>query len=203
MRRVALIFLGVILMMVTFAAGGCVNRAKAPAKVLDYLKVIKSYSLSYELVVKNDRQELKYSGRQFYDKNLGYRLELGEKRVQIYKENKIYVKDENNGAKYTLDEDFDALLRLTFFGDYLKQLYTNESIKTSAFSKDGKSYALIEMQLPGNNDNIARGVIYVEQKTCFPEYLLIYNKKGKEVIKITYSNFVPNEKLQKELFDVK
>lgn len=201
-NRRSLILLSLIMLMFSVLSWGCKKRTKDVNEVLDNLKSLNSYSAKVNIKIKNDRQELLYECKQFYDKIQGYRLEIGSERVQIYKENKIYVKDNVNGAKYTLEEDFDQTYSLGFIGKYIGLLYTNESIKYSNKETEGNSYQVIELLLPGNNRNMKRADMYINVKAYLPEKIIVYDSKDNERILITYSEMIVNEVMNNELFKV-
>lgn len=182
---------------------GCSKNVKDTEKTIDYLKNLDSYSCDMNMKIQNDKQTINYSGKQFYDKNYGYRFELEKNRILVYKENKIFVKDLQNGMSYDTDKDFDSLFKLCFIGEYIGLIYTNEKIENSFKNINNEEYQVIHLDIPGNNKNISKADLYVSVRERFPKYLNIYDNKGKEKINIEYSNFKFNPELQRELFDVK
>ena len=199
----SLMLLSLILCLFCSILSGCGRKVKEPGEVIDYLKGLKSYTAKVDISFKNDMQELKYEGRHFYQKGTGYRVEIGSDRVQIHKEDKIYVNDIKNNAKYELEKDFDKIYSLSFVGNYIKLLYTSDNAKYDQKELEGKKYQLVELQLPGNNRNLYRAVMYINLKGYVPEKLFIYDYKNREKVQITYSDFKINEELNKELFEVK
>ena len=181
---------------------GCGKNVKNTEKTIDYLKNLDSYSCDMNMKIQNDKQTINYNGKQFYDKKYGYRFELEKNRILIYKENKIFVKDLQNGLSYDTDKDFDSLFKLCFIGEYIGLIYTNEKVGNSFKNINNEEYQIIHLDIPGNNKNISKSDLYVSLKDNFPKYLIIYDNKGREKINVEYSNFKSNPELQKELFDV-
>ena len=131
----------------------------------------------------------------------GYKLELNKDRVFIYKaDDKIYISDKNNGAKYTQSKDFDEVLKLCFVGEYIGLLYTNEEIKYDIKTINDIEYTVIDLFIPGNNKNINNALLYVNNKNMLPEKLVIYDAAGKAKIEVTYTKFLPNVKLEASEF---
>lgn len=197
-----LVLLWSILAVFCLLSWGCKRRVKDVNDILNHLKSLSSYSANINIKIKNDRQELIYECKQFYDKIQGYRLEVGSDRVQIYKEKKIYMKDNNNGSRYVLEDNFDQTYSLSFIGKYIGLLYTNETINYSLKEIEGISYQIIELLLPGNNRNMHRADMYINTRTYLPEKVIIYDWKAKERVFITYSDLKVNEEMSKELFKV-
>jgi outer membrane lipoprotein-sorting protein len=181
---------------------GCGNNEKNSEKVIDNLKNLDSYSCSVDMKIENDKQVISYKGKQFYDKKYGYRFELDNNRVMVYKNNNIFVKDLKNGFKYSTDKNFDSVFKLSFIGEYIGLIYTNEKIKVSLKNIDNEKYQIIHLDIPGNNKNISKCDLYVNIKTEKPRYLNIYDSNNSEKIKIEYSDFNFNPELNKDLFNI-
>lgn len=201
-NKITLILFSFILIAISVLSWGCKRNTKNLDDILNHLKNLKSYSANVNISIKNDRQELVYECKQFYDKIQGYRLEVGSDRVQVYKDNKIYVTDKKNGSRYVLDDDFDQTYSLSFIGKYIGLLYTNETIKYSLREIEGKSYQVIELLIPGNNRNIHRADMYINTKNYLPEKVIVYDQKNNEKILIKYNELKINEEMSGELFKV-
>lgn len=198
-----LLILSIMSLILFIFLSGCNKSVKNTEKAIDYLKNLDSYSCEMNIKIQNDKQVINYSGKQFYDKKYGYRFELDENRILIYKENKIFVKDLQNGLSYDTDKDFDSVFKLCFIGEYIGLIYTNEKIENSFKNINNEEYQIIHLDIPGNNKNISKSDLYVNVRDDIPKYLIVYDNKGREKINVEYSNFKSNPELQKELFDVK
>lgn len=181
---------------------GCIKENKNTEKAIDSLKNLDSYTCDITMKIQNDKQTISYNGKQFYDKKYGYRFELEKSRIFIYKDNKIFVKDLQNGLNYNTDREFDSLFKLSFIGEYIGLIYTNETIKNSFKKVNNEEYQVIQLDIPGNNKNINKSQLYINLKDYLPKYLIILDSKGKEKISVEYTNFKANTELQKELFNV-
>lgn len=200
-KRLLIISSIVFFIFLTFFVG-CTKDVKDTEKAIDYLKNLDTYSCDMTMKIQNDKQVITYTGKQFYDKIYGYRFELEKNRVLIYKENSISIKDLQNGLSYSTDKDFDSLFKLSFIGEYIGLIYTNETLNSSFKNINNEEYQIIHIDIPGNNKNISNSDLYINLKDNSPKYLKIYDSKGKEKINIEYTNFQSNPELKKELFDV-
>lgn len=181
---------------------GCNRNNRDTEKAIDYLKNLDSYTCDITMKIQNDKQVINYGGKQFYDKKYGYRFELEKSRILIYKDNKIFIKDLQNGLNYNTDRDFDSLFKLSFIGEYIGMIYTNETVKNSFKKINNEEYQVIHLDIPGNNKNISKSELYIDLKDNSPKYLRILDSKDREKVNIEYSNFKANTELQQELFDV-
>lgn len=203
MKNKKSLFLLFLIIFSLLGFNACKKRYKYPEDVVDYLKSLKTYESNVQMYIKNDKQELKYEMKQYCDASIGYRLEIGKDRVQVHKDNKIYVTDNKNNSKYELESDFDELYRISFIGEYIKLLYTNDEVKFTVENMDGNEYELIETFLPGMNRNLNRAVMYIDLKNMYtPVKILIYDEKDEERVNITYTNFKRDIAIDKELFKV-
>lgn len=202
MKKGLLIISSIMCLIFLISFVGCNKNVKDTEKAIDYLKNLDTYSCDMTMKIQNDKQVVNYSGKQFYDKRYGYRFELDKNRILIYKENSISIKDLQNGLSYSTDKDFDSLFKLSFIGEYIGLIYTNETLSSSFKNLNNEEYQVIHLDIPGNNKNINNSDLYINLKDNLPRYLKIYDVKGEEKINIEYSNFKSNPELQKELFDV-
>lgn len=179
---------------------GCNAKKMDPNEVTDFLKDLESYSANVSIQIKNDKQTINYDCNEFFKKDVGYRLEINKDRVMIYKNNKIYINDIKNNSKYTAKEDFDNLYRLSFIGEYISLLYTDEDIKYSYKTINGREFLLIKLIIPGGSREINNAVMYVDNNSFKPEQLIIYDDKGKERVLVEYKKIVLDEDVSDNLF---
>lgn len=201
MKKKLLLFLSLLLLLSSMILTSCGKKPKDNNDITTFLKNMESYSAEMNMVVKNDKQTINYTARQSYLKGGGYKLELNKDRVFIYKsDDKIYINDKNNGTKYTQSKDFDEVLKLCFIGEYIGLLYTNEEIKYVVETINNIEYTVIDLFIPGNNKNINNALLYINTKNMIPEKLVICDTAGKEKIEVTYTNFLPNVKIEASEF---
>ncbi|MCH3965870.1 MAG: hypothetical protein LKE46_16775 [Clostridium sp.] len=195
-----------IIFIMCFAAicvlASCNKRMKNTEDVINYLKDLDSYSCNVKIQIKNDKQNIEYNGTQFYSREYGNRFEIGKDRIMIYKKNKIFVQDLKNGSVYNTEDDFDSLFKLCFIDEYVYLIYTNEKVDNSFKKIYNEEYQVISLDIPGNNKNICKARLYMNSETGSPGYLIIYDSLGDEKVKVEYSNFKQNVKLEKKLFDI-
>lgn len=192
----ALLFLLLLTMFFT----GCTRNKNDPERFINYLKNLESYTAEVNIKIINEKQNTEYNTIQYYDKRYGARLELGSDRVFLYKGDKIEVTDIKNNIKYTTDKDFDSLFHLSLLEEYIGLIYTNEKLEYSQKEIGGKKYQVIGLEIPGNNRNISSGEIYADIKTNVPEFIVIYDEKKCEKVRITYSKFLPDTEIADTLF---
>jgi len=203
MKKCLLLFLSLLLILGSMLLISCDKKPKDTNDITTYLKNMESYTTEMNMDVKNDKQIINYKAKQSYLQGGGYKLELNKSRVFIYKnDNKIYVSDKNNGTKYVQSKDFDEVFKLSFIGEYIGLLYTNEEIKYVSKTINNIEYTVIDLLIPGSNKNTTKALLYVNNKSMLPEKMIIYDINGKEKINITYTNFLPNVKVEPSLFKV-
>jgi outer membrane lipoprotein-sorting protein len=194
--------LAAVLMIVILLAAGCGKRQINVEDTLDFLKNLDEYSTNIDMEILNDKQNITYTGKQIYCKNIGYRFELNGERVLLYIGDKIYVRDNVSKTRYETSKDFDSLYKITFIGEYINLLYTNEEIKSTVKDIDGSRYQIIELAIPGANRNMQKAELYVNLKQLYPEKLIVYDNKNKATVRVNYKNFTPNVEVDKNLFEI-
>ena len=196
--RIMLLFF--LILSLPFANISCKKPARNVEEVLDFIKSIESYESYVEYEIKNDKKASIKKAKQYFHKDEGYRLELEQKRVYVYKEDSIEVEDIVNNAKYSLDKDFDELYRFTFIGEYIKYLYSSQDIKYFCKNLEGKNYMVVELIIPGNNRNLKTAFMYVDLTKNLPEKIVIFDERGNERVSAIYRNLDINIELDKNLF---
>ena len=201
MKKRLLIFLILLLVLTITLLTSCNKKPQNTNDILTFLKNMESYTTDMNMDVKNDKQTTNYNAKQSYLRGGGYKLELNNSRVFIYKtDDNIYIRDKNNGTNYVQSKDFDEVYKLSFIGEYIGLLYTNEEIKYELKKINDMEYTIINLFIPGSNKNINNALLYVNCKSMIPERLVIYDNKGKEKINITYTNFLTNVKIEPSEF---
>ncbi|MGH4140327.1 germination lipoprotein GerS-related protein [Clostridium sp.] len=201
MKKRLLLLLSFLLVFSSILFTSCNNKPKNANDIITFLKNMESYTTEMNMDVKNDKQTINYKATQSYLRGGGYKLQLNNNRVFIYKtDEKIYISDKNNGTKYIQSKDFDEVLKLCFIGEYIGLLYTNEEIKYSVEIINDIEYTVINLFIPGSNKNINNAKLYVNSKSMVPQKLLIYDIKGKEKIGIIYTDFHANVKIEPSEF---
>ncbi|MCB2358966.1 germination lipoprotein GerS-related protein [Clostridium estertheticum] len=203
MKKVSLLFLSLLFVLSSVLFTSCDKTPKDTNDITTFLKNMDSYTTNMNMDIKNDKQTINYKAKQSYLKGGGYKLELNKNRVFIYKsDDKIYINDKNNGRSYVQSKSFDEVLKLSFIGEYIGLLYTNEEIKYVTKNVNNTEYTVINLFIPGNNKNINNALLYVNNKSMLPEKMIIYDTSGKEKINITYTNFIANLKIEPKEFNV-
>ena len=204
MKKRLLLILSLLFLLSSMSLISCRKKNNDNNDITTFLKNMGSYTTEMNMVIKNDKQKINYKARQSYLKGGGYKLELNKDRVFIYKnDDNIYISDKNNKTKYVQSKDFDEVFKLSFIGEYIGLLYTNEKIKYATKNINDIEYLVIDLFIPGGNKNINNALLYVNTKSMIPEKMVIYDNKGKEKIEITYTDFRPNVKIEQSEFLVK
>ena len=203
MKKNSLLVLSLLLLLSSLLLTSCNKKPKDANDITTFLKNMKSYTTEMNMDVKNDKQIINYKAKQSYLRGGGYKLELNKNRVFIYKtDDKIYISDKNNGRSYVQNKNFDEVFKLSFIGEYIGLLYTNEEVKYVIKNINGIEYTVIDLFIPGSNKNINNALLYVNNKSMIPDKMIIYDINGKEKINITYTNFKPNVKIEPSEFKV-
>ncbi len=164
--------------------------------VIDFLSEIKAYKSDITIEVINDRETNKYEGFQTYKKDIGYKLDLKDKRSFTFKGDEILVKDKENIKEYTLDKGFDEVFKYGFIGEYIGLIYTNEELEFETETINNSEYFVITTVIPGSNNNICQGSLFYDIKNNRPKKIIIYDNKGRERIIYTYENFNWTDKVE-------
>lgn len=194
-KKISIIIFSVLI----FIFSGCTaNIKKTPENSLKHIEDLKSYSTNVEYLFKNNKDNITYKGTQQYVKNKGYRLDLESGRSNIYLNDKIYVNDTNNNKKYVVEESFDDIYKYTFFNEIIKLINDKESTITKE-TIEGKNYGIIEFPIPVLNRNLTKGKFYIDLNSNKGEFMVIYDWKGDERVRVNYNNVEENKTLDESI----
>ncbi|WP_333861297.1 germination lipoprotein GerS-related protein [Clostridium sp.] len=196
------LILGIMSFALIIFFSSCNKNTKNTEEIIYYLKDLNSYSCNVNISIKNSKEEIKYSGKQFYHVKYGNRLELGKDEIIFYKQDKVVAKRIGNGSICNYNKNFDSLFKFCFINQYISLIYTNEKIENSFQNINNQQYQIIHLDIPGNNKNISKAELYVSTKNSTPTYLIIYDSDGKERVKVQYTEFKANPELGKDVFDI-
>lgn len=200
MKKILLICAVAIIAIILFLFYSFGGQKYNPEETLNLLKSIDSYTCNMTIEMKNEKQTIVYNGNQAFDKNFGYRIQIGNERTLIFNKNKILINDKQNKHRYTENKEFDSVYTLSLIGEYIELLYTNEQIKYLYKEIKGVKYLGVKLLIPGNNRNLNEAELYIDIKNDIPCFIIIKDSRDKETIRITYKNFIPNVRTKENLF---
>lgn len=200
--KTKLLILGIMFFILSMIFSSCGKYPQNTEKIIYYLKNLTSYNCNVSILIKNDKQQINYNGKQFYDSRYGERFDLGNSKIIIYKENKAYVKNIKQGEFYNIDKNFNSLFKFSFIKEYISLLYTNEKIENSFKNINNDEYQVINLDIPGNNKNMYKAQLYVNIKSNVPAYVIIYDSKYRKRIEIKYTDFKANVELKEDMFKI-
>lgn len=196
------LILGIMSFALIIFFSSCNKNTKNTEDIIYYLKDLNSYSCNVNIFIKNSKEEIKYSGKQFYHVKYGNRLDLGKDEIIFYEQNKIVTKRIGSGSIYNYNKNFDSLFKFCFINQYISFIYTNEKIENSFQNINNQQYQVIHLDIPGNNKNINKAELYVSTKYSIPTYLIIYDSDGNERVKVQYTEFKANPELGEDVFHI-
>ncbi|WP_102399086.1 germination lipoprotein GerS-related protein [Haloimpatiens massiliensis] len=186
-NKIITLILSIVLLLSLIACGN--KKPEKENEIIDIIKSIDKYTTDIEITIINSRQEIQLTGKQTYEKGEVAKLEVNGTRQMVYKGNKIHINDVQNEKKYSTDESFDSLYKLSFIDEYIKLIYNNEKIKYKYKKLDDNEYLVVIMDLPYNNRNLSKVNLYLDYKEKKPYKVVIYNEKDEEKVNIVYKNF--------------
>lgn len=201
-NRLLLILLFFIVGVVAVAAAYQKLYKVTPEEILDEIKKVNAYTVEVTYVIKNARGEIKEQSIQFYDKTIGTRVDFGQDRILIYKDNKIFIKDLKSNNTYEVDNNFDQFYKLAFLNEVGKYILNDEEFKYHYSDIEGKRFLILEFSTLSSNENLYKEVFIIDIEKKSPREMIIYDKRGNERGRITYNNYKKADKLDKKLFEM-
>lgn len=169
-------------------------------KVIDSLRNIEMYKSDVDYIIKNSRGTEKESTTQYYSSQKGKRIDFEEDRSKIYLEDKIIIKDNISNKTYEVEEKIDYFHKIAFLDVLLSSPITSEEIKVGQEEWGDTEYIQIDCDLILTNDHLNTAKIFIDKNNKTPIGVIVYDKEGKERVRIVYTNFEKLKEIEEGLF---
>lgn len=189
-------FISIILVILFRATAEPTNE-----EIIKSLKEIKCYSTRVEYIIKNTRGEEREETTQYYSKDIGGRIDFGEDRSKIYKDNKVIVKDGISNKEYTMENDMDEIHSLAFLNKLLSYPIDENVIKEGQEEWGDTAYIEFTCEVFLKNDHLDKVKIFIDKQEKTPIGAIIYDKDGKDRIRIVYRDFEKLKQLDSGLLE--
>lgn len=168
-------------------------------EIIEKVKNIKNYKSSVEFIITNDREELKEQTLLQYSKEKGSRIDFGDDRVKTYINGEINVKDKISGAEYKQDAELDIVHSLAIIDKILSYDIDSSSIIENQEEWGNTKYIEAEIKLPLDIKHLSKAKIFIDKDRKEPIGTIIYNKDGKEKVRIIYKDFEKMKEISEDL----
>ncbi|MCR1952252.1 MULTISPECIES: germination lipoprotein GerS-related protein [unclassified Clostridium] len=189
-------FISIILVILFRATAEPTNE-----EIIKSLKEIECYSTRVEYIVKNARGEEREETTQYYLKDIGGRIDFGEDRSKIYKDNKVIVKDSISNKEYAMEDDMDEIHSLAFLNKLLSYPIDENGIKEGQEEWGDTAYIEFTCEVFLKNDHLDKIKIFIDKQEKTPIGAIIYDKDGKDRIRIVYRDFEKLKQLESGLLE--
>lgn len=158
-------------------------------EIIGKLRDTPYYSVNVEYTVKNTRGEESEDTILYYSKDKGSRIDFGQDRVKIYKDGSITIKDNIANKEYTMEEDMDKLHTIALMSNLLSFPIEEGSIEEGQEEWGETQYITFTSELFFENDHLNKIRIYIDKNERIPLGAVIYDKDGKDRVRIIYRDF--------------
>ncbi|MCF0147450.1 MAG: hypothetical protein HUJ77_03530 [Clostridium sp.] len=168
-------------------------------EIIKSLKDIKAYKTEVEFIIKNSRDEERQNSIQYYRKDVGGKIDFGEDRTKIYKDNMVLVKDNVSNKEYTIEKGMNDLYSISFLNKLLSYPISNEGLQEGQEEWGDTEYIVFTSELFLKNDNLDKVKVFIDKQNKTPIGAIIYDKNNKDRVRIVYRNFEKLKELDEEL----
>lgn len=158
-------------------------------EIIERLRDKPCYSINTEYIIKNSRGEQREETVLYFSKDHGGRIDFGEDRVKFYNDKDIIVKDNISNREYFMDEDMDKLHSIAFMKNLLSLPIEAETLTEKQEEWGEIQYIEFISQLSMENNHLDKVKVFIDKKKQTPIGAIVYNKDGKESVRIIYKDF--------------
>lgn len=165
------------------------------------LRNIKNYTAKVDYLIVNSRGEEREETTHYFSKEFGKRIEFGEDRTKIYKNDKVLVKDNISTKEYEMEEDMDKFHSIAFMDKLLENAIIDGEIKEGQEEWGEREYIEFTSELFLDNEHLDKVRIFIDENEEIPLGAIIYDKDGKDKVRIVYKEFEKLKNQEENLFD--
>ena len=127
-------------------------------------------------------------------------MDFGEQLTKIYKSDGILVKDNSSNMEYTTDSDMDVMHSLAFVNKILSFPVITDSLTEGQEEWGDRLYIQMDLELFLDNEHLNTARIFIDKKEKTPIGIIIYDKSGKDALRIVYTDFKKVKDMDENLF---
>lgn len=165
------------------------------------LRNIKNYTTKVDYLIVNSRGEETEETIHYFSKDIGSRIDFGEERIKIYKDDKILIKDNISNKEYEVDEDMDKFHSIAFMDKLLENPIINGEIKEGQEEWGEREYIEFTSELFLNNEHLDKVRIFIDKNEEIPIGAIIYDEDGNDKVRIVYKEFKKLKEQEVSLFN--
>ena len=170
-------------------------------EIIDNLKNIKNYTTKVDYLIINSRGEEREETIQYFSKDFGGRIDFGEDRIKIYKDDKILINDNVSNKEYEIEEDMDKFHSIAFMYKLLESPIIDGEIKEGQEEWGEREYIEFTSELFLNNEHLDKVRVFIDKNEEVPIGAIIYDKGGKDKVRIVYKEFKKLKDKEKNIFN--
>lgn len=199
-KKLLLIFLvSIPIILITLVVLFRMTAEPTNEEIIKSLKDIKAYKTEVEFLIKNSRDEERQNSIQYYKKDFGGKIDFGEDRTKIYKDNMVLVKDNVANKEYIIENNMNDLYSISFLNKLLYYPINNEGLQEGQEEWGDTEYIVFTSELFLKNDNLDKVKVFIDKQNKIPIGAIIYDKNNKDRVRIVYRNFEKLKELDEEL----
>lgn len=199
-KKLLLIFLvSIPIILITLVVLFRMTAEPTNEEIIKSLKDIKAYKTEVEFLIKNSRDEERQNSIQYYKKYVGGKIDFGEDRTKIYKDNMVLVKDNVANKEYIIENNMNDLYSISFLNKLLYYPINNEGLQEGQEEWGDTEYIVFTSELFLKNDNLDKVKVFIDKQNKIPIGAIIYDKNNKDRVRIVYRNFEKLKELDEEL----
>ncbi|GAB6168512.1 hypothetical protein JCM1393_09720 [Clostridium carnis] len=168
-------------------------------EIIQSLKDIKCYTTKVEYIIKNSKGEDREETTQYYLKDKGGRIDFGQDRTKFYKDGSITIKDNISNKEYSMEEEMDVLHSIAFMNNLLSGTIEEGTIKEGQEEWGETQYIEFTTEVFLENYHLDKIKIFIDKKEKSPIGAIIYDKDGKDRVRIVYNGFEKLKQIDENL----
>lgn len=158
-------------------------------EIIEKLRDTPCYSANVEYIFKNTRGEEREETVQYFSKEKGAKIEFGQDRVKLYKDDGILIKDNISNKEYTMEKDMDKMHSIAFLENLLGNPILEGTLIEGQEEWGETQYIEFMTEIFLENEHLDKAKVYIDKENKAPIGAIIYDKQGNDRVRILYKDF--------------
>ena len=169
---------------------------------------LKTYQANVTITVTSNKTTKDYVMNQWYKHPNQYKTVLLEPEefsglATVYKDEKVVTVHPDTQGAFILHNYTPVDKGHLFLTDFFEIYYKSQETSMQTFFQGQAKYTVLNADIPGWHPHRFSQAMWIDNETCLPFKMEIYDDKNKPVITVVYEDIQLNVPIEEEMFEIK
>ncbi len=197
-----------LMMMILSCCGEVLIRSEdIHQRIYKTYRQLETYQAKITVIVTSNKTTKEYVMNQWYKYPNKFKMMLLEPEgfnglVTIYNKGKIVTVHPDMQGAFILHNYTPVDKGHLFLTDFFENYYKSQQTSMQTFFQGQAKYTVLKADIPGGHAHRVSQAMWIDNETCLPFKMEIYDDNNKPVITIIYEDIKLNVPMKEEIFEI-